>query len=353
MSDSDPDKKEGEQTLELPEKEKNTSVETDKDTSPTDRREIVAQAKKFLEADNVRNESTDKKIAFLESKSLRSEEIQQLLGVSRNLEATSPSSQQPASAVPQPSQNSTAQAQPSHQSSQPSQARDIPPIITYPEFLTTPQAPSPLVTRARLLTTLYLFSGLSALLYGTNTYLVTPMIAQLTTSRLSLLSSASQNLQTLISKLEPLVSVVPPARAIKDEEVDSEDEDPTELFHRDIGVQTSPPGSPTVKPKELNPAVEQTEKVERLSSSLAGLMEDSTSEGQETSDLSTTIGVLREYLDSLAYVPPSFTYGSAGYGYGATGAKEDDEIGRVKASIRSVKGVLLSARSFPGVRAGR
>lgn len=39
-------------------------------------------------------------------------------------------------------------------------------------------------------------------------------------------------------------------------------------------------------------------------------------------------------------------------GYGAVGANagdvNDDEIARVKAEIRGVKGVLLSARNFPG-----
>jgi hypothetical protein len=52
-------------------------------------RETIQQAKKFLEEDEVRNASTDKKIAFLESKGLRSEEIQDLLGITRNSEASS------------------------------------------------------------------------------------------------------------------------------------------------------------------------------------------------------------------------------------------------------------------------
>jgi len=233
------------------------------------------------------------------------------------------------------------------------QTRDSPPIITYPEFLTTPQSPSPLVTKARLLTTLYLFSGFSAILYGTNNYLVTPMITQLTESRLSLFAGVSQNLHNLLEKLEPLVSELPLSRKISIEDVDSEDEDPTEMFHRDIGVQTSPPRSRSASPTRLTPALEQTNRLNGLNKSLTGLLEESASEGQENSDLSTSIGVLREYLDGLAYVTPSFTYGAGGYGFGATGGKEDDEISRAKANIRGVKGVLLSARSFPGVRAGR
>ncbi len=56
--------------------------------SPT-RETIIEQAKKFLEEDEVRNASTDKKVAFLESKGLRAEEIRDLLGVIKNPEASS------------------------------------------------------------------------------------------------------------------------------------------------------------------------------------------------------------------------------------------------------------------------
>lgn len=60
---------------------------------------------------------------------------------------------------------------------------------------------------------------------------------------------------------------------------------------------------------------------------------------------------MREYCDELAYVQPATTYGFSG-GVGRAEEK-DDEISKVKAGIRGVKGVLLSARSFPGgVRAG-
>ena len=52
------------------------------------RETVIEQAKKFLEEDEVRNASTDKKVAFLEGKGLRIEEITELLGVSRTPEAT-------------------------------------------------------------------------------------------------------------------------------------------------------------------------------------------------------------------------------------------------------------------------
>lgn len=65
-------------------------TEADTETEPS-RETIVAQAKKFLEEDEVQNASTDKKIAFLETKGLTGAEIQELLGVTRNTEASASS----------------------------------------------------------------------------------------------------------------------------------------------------------------------------------------------------------------------------------------------------------------------
>jgi hypothetical protein len=226
----------------------------------------------------------------------------------------------------------------------------------------TPTSPTPLITKTDLLTTLYLFSGLSALLYGTNNYLLTPMIATLTESRLSLAETASSNLSKLITQLEGMVSEIPATvlhkhEAEQKEEDEESDEDPTELFHRDIGVQTSlpnseagsRPGSPSLHtPNSV--LANQTSRLKSLKDSLAGLVEESTSEGYGTVELETTISVLREQLDSMAYLVPNYGFAAlGGYGAGILGDKEkDDEISRIKAGIKSMKGVLLSARSFPG-----
>lgn len=183
------------------------------------------------------------------------------------------------------------------------------------------------------------------------------MLEALTTSRLSLASTTSTNLEKLITKLEGIVSEVPPSSKSKadEKEADSEsDEDPTEMFHRDIGVQTSLPASPFLsRPTSPSPQATtldgQTARFTSLNNSITGLVEDSTAEGQSTNDLSTTISLLREYLDGLAYVAPSYGYANSYSGVLGNGAKDmDDEIGKVKDSIRGVKGVLLSARSFPG-----
>jgi hypothetical protein len=93
MSDSNQgEKKPGVPSWQL--KSKEEPVKTEEQPAPEapkapSRETIIEQAKKFLEEDEVRNASTDKKITFLKSKGLQSEEIQGLLGITMNPEASS------------------------------------------------------------------------------------------------------------------------------------------------------------------------------------------------------------------------------------------------------------------------
>src|SRR4051794_29610795 len=64
-----------------------TSGTTESSTASTvsvPRTELLEQASKFLEADDIREAPTGRKVAFLESKGLTNVEIPKLLGVSRN-----------------------------------------------------------------------------------------------------------------------------------------------------------------------------------------------------------------------------------------------------------------------------
>ena len=94
MSDSETKPKAGvpswqlQKGAEAEENEEDTKLETQ--TEEPSRTELVESAKKFLEEDEVKDATTDKKIAFLESKGLKNEEIEQLLGVGRNVEASNP-----------------------------------------------------------------------------------------------------------------------------------------------------------------------------------------------------------------------------------------------------------------------
>lgn len=94
MSDSETKLKAGVPSWQLqkgPEtEEENKEAKPETQSEEPSRTELVESAKKFLKEDEVRDASTDKKIAFLESKGLNNEEIEQLLGVARNVEASNP-----------------------------------------------------------------------------------------------------------------------------------------------------------------------------------------------------------------------------------------------------------------------
>jgi hypothetical protein len=59
--------------------------------------------------------------------------------------------------------------------------------------------------------------------------------------------------------------------------------------------------------------------------------------------------VFKDELDELSYSVNDFVGSSSLYGYGRS-SEPDDEIKKAKENIRRVKGVLLSARSFPAGR---
>ena len=91
MSDSDSGtKKPGVPSWQLQSKATESKEAGEPAAKPSSREAVIEQARKFLEEDEVRNASTDKKIAFLEGKGLESDEITELLGVTRNPEASAP-----------------------------------------------------------------------------------------------------------------------------------------------------------------------------------------------------------------------------------------------------------------------
>lgn len=91
MGDSDDTQKKPAVPSWQTELKKATPTEGDSEPQSPSRETLIEQAKKFLEEDEVRNESTDKKISFLENKGLTSEEIQGLIGVARHTDASAPS----------------------------------------------------------------------------------------------------------------------------------------------------------------------------------------------------------------------------------------------------------------------
>ena len=169
-----------------------SSPEPDSDETPA--LNTLEHARRFLDDESIKNATHERKVAFLESKGLKPEQIQDLLSPDiPNTEADADSDLKTVHDSTTTVDPSTLQPQPQPQQAPlqntlSSEARvtprtDIPPIITYPEFLLKPQKPPPLVTFERLANAAYTLAGLSALTYGASKYLVSPMLESLTDSR--------------------------------------------------------------------------------------------------------------------------------------------------------------------------
>ncbi|MCJ1427776.1 hypothetical protein MMC29_005681 [Sticta canariensis] len=318
---------------------------------------LLNQATKFLQDDDIRDAPTERKMAFLESKGLSDLEIEGLLADSRNEDHSSDDSKkQPVKDLQttrtQPSQNDGIVKGKEQQSTPKStSSHDIPPIITYPEFLIHTTKPPPLITVSRLLTSLYLVTGAAATIYGTSKYIVNPMVESLSAARHSFFDTANSNIRTLAEKLEQIVSLVPDTAAsgkvISQENDDSStDPDPTEFFHRSAATQTSPRlsrsvssiSSPAPSP---TPPTTDLQRLQTLHDHLSDFSISYDAQMDSWQGVKGHVNDLQKYLDSLAYGNLMTPTGLPGDSW------KEDEISKLKAEIRSVKGVLLSARNFP------
>ncbi|EPE07747.1 peroxin 14 17 [Ophiostoma piceae UAMH 11346] len=367
---------------------------TPSSSSSPDAPPTLDQARAFLRDPVVLRETPARKAAFLAAKGLSGKEIDLLLKEVADEEQ------------PQ-AQESTAAAV-----AAPAAPATLPPIVTYPEFVAnaSPQPPPPLVTPQVLAAALYGTAATSSLLYAAAKLVLAPMVDALTEARTELHETAGSNLAALTEKLESIVSVVPPslsaAAADKKEDVNeveiddassaSSYDDPTEVFHRDIGVQTSLPPSPVLPPTvtmdstvpnlatglslaSAPPPTASQLQADRLASlveSVRALSQGWVGSTDLHTEIKTTVEVFREDVDKLSR-PPAFTYGGGGsgsggmYNYGSaisgtggsgtsgtkypgyvttTRNEPDDEIRKAKENIRRVKGALLSTRTFPTAR---
>ena len=342
------------------------------------RAELITQATSWLDHQHIRDAPLEGKISFLEGKGLTTQEINEVLG----LKDGNPTKTAPVEA---PASNSTPlttnfpDAAPSFDDYPPTSnydrasiSSDTPPIITYPEFLLKPAPKPPLVSRTALLRTAYATALAASTLHLSSKYLVEPMVGELGTARHEFFATASDHLDAFNDKLTSLVSVVPveaqlagqkAARAEHDEDTDSEASDPGELFHRDFGVQTSEPSSPVSSsaPDALSPVgkVEvHAAKMQAIRAHLGTLHDSATDAVEAMQGVDGEMAKLDLLLDDLKYarrttmrkdyeatMPSGVTWG--GNGTNAVKDKEEDAIDRLKAEIKGVKGVLLSARSFP------
>ncbi|OAA44329.1 peroxin 14/17 [Metarhizium rileyi] len=302
-------------------------------------------ARRFLGEDEVKSASPEKKAQFLKSKGISEADIEKLLRPSGQNSEASLQNEEPEAGNKQP--ESTTQS-----STQLSATNDHPPIVTYPEFLVKPQRPPPLVTKNGILDTMYAFAGLSTLLYATSKYLIAPMVDNLTDARTELHDVTSKRLGNLVAQLEKTVSVIPPnvSRSALSEENDGSDaEDPTEMFHRDVGTQTSlidQNATPAHKEPEAA-SRRHADKLTSLKKTLSILKDQYRAQSEGFDHVKTLLDVFRDDLDGMTYAGHTEFVG--GYDvYGSAKKNEpEDEIRKVRDNIRRVKGVLLSTRNFP------
>ncbi|XXG97552.1 hypothetical protein Hte_003857 [Hypoxylon texense] len=335
----------------------------------------LEKARKFLQDEKVKNSSVEKVTKFLESQGLDSTQIQKLLEeFEQDTQDATPSPTTEASSsrrenleleqAAEVNTNKDVETTPPTASSSTSNS---PPIITYPEFLTTSSRPPPLITPTRLANILAISGSIWTALYGVARYGVNPMVETLNDSRSDYYAHVNEKLGQLVEKLEDVVSEVPykngkPLKSKHDEGAYEDDEstfsDPTELFHRDIGTQTSPMMLAADRPPSRNtpnqgdkPVDAQVRRLAALRASVRELNEMHIRRAESSAETSAKLREIRDEVDKLgapAMMDFSSSYGGLGYG---RSSEPDDEVKKTKDAIRSVKGMFLSTRSFPAAAA--
>jgi hypothetical protein len=186
------------------------------------------------------------------------------------------------------------------------------------------------------------------------------MLESLTVARHSLFDTTATNLATLTTKLEAVVSTLPasshtdPAAHATDcpssaSDTSSETTDPAELFHRDIGIQTSSPASPALSSitttSTSSPLATQASSLETIHTHLASLHAAQAEAEEAAGCTRAAVTELQTYLDEIRF-GRRMGYANGAYGV-QVAAAQDSAVEKVRKEIRSVKGVLLSAKSFP------
>ncbi|KAL6711377.1 hypothetical protein ACN47E_005908 [Coniothyrium glycines] len=319
---------------------------------------LVEQASRFLDDPTIRDAPREKKVAFLQAKGVKAEDIKTLLGTATKENAVAEMEefgQRTWSTTP-PKPASIPESRP--------QPREIPPIVTYPEFLAQTEKPPPLITTRRLLATAYMTGGLMASIYGLSKYIIAPMTQNLAEARHDYAEHTQAQLKELNEKLGKAVSVDPASKTktIIDigDDISEADSDPTELYHRDYGTQTTPTLSrrpSTSSPSDPHPTITaQENRLKIIKSHLKELESNRTSYGTSKDSLRTKVSDLSTYLSEMSYQNQYHSnMGFYGSSYTMPGSKDgkNDQIEVLKNDIRAVKGVFLSARNFPaggGVR---
>ena len=188
-------------------------------------------------------------------------------------------------------------------------------------------------------------------------------------ARHDFLSHSISKIEGINDKMEGMVSIIPSAQLVAgkkssekggdEDDAESDDSDPTELYHRDIGVQTSPSlsrnnsvsSTDDLSDSPSRVLVEHESALKRITSRLSELRSSEEAQSKE-SDVSTQLRELASYLSDMRYSSPYYGWkggNQSWMGSASQEKKEVDEVERVRAEIRGIKGVLLSTRNFPRI----
>jgi hypothetical protein len=203
-------------------------------------------------------------------------------------------------------------------------------------------------------------------MYGLSKYVLDPMHDQLSEARHDFFTHAGTKVDELNGRLSKVVTVPPAKSSTKTKEtevadnasVTSEASDPTELFHRDIGVQTSPPLSRNQSSWSLSESdpTNSSEALARQESRLGSITStlrdirftvDYTSNKEK--DVSAQVDAFTKYLNELMDSSPYYKYQSnfPTWNNKDSTTTTTDEFEKFKTEIRSMKGAMLSTRNFP------
>lgn len=199
-------------------------------------------------------------------------------------------------------------------------------------------------------------------MYALSKLVLDPMAEALTEARHDFLTHAEEQVTALADKVTPMVSTLPKPTDLSasgilarlDQETDAvseADSDPTELYHRDIGTQTSPIVSRRASlaaaadsSKPTNPVLAHESRLKSITQKLSEYQTENGRSVSSEDQMSNQLQSLTEYLNDMRYANPYFSYKPPGSGGDKS---KEDEIERVRADIRGIKGVLLSTRNFP------
>jgi len=379
------------------------SLTTNRTAPEHDEGQLLELAITFLRDPKIKDAPVEEKTAFLSSKGLSKSQINEALrrqtAETKDSSTTPAYTTQPVAPAPiRPSRsespsvnNNTAPIPPSDERPTAIQPQSTTPIITYPEFLLSQQKRAPLITAERLTTAAYAIASLSAIVYGTSRYLISPTLQALHDSRHDFASHAHNRIATLNERLRSVVSTdglqssrLPDGSETATAAIDFDDDDASAMFSRSFGTQTSPSVNnltPLVGPAadatqrsmtldsnsssaSSNTAIEHhtpdaaLTALGNLRSSLSsqrGMLAD---EGTAVGGVNTAISDLRTYLLDLSLQRVGTGSGTgigSSHKTGKSAGKEldkdkasVDEVAQFRTEIRAFKGVLLSARNFPG-----